>query len=94
MLVRVIRAALLDGRVYTETDEESKTMFVAFGVVVAVGVAFALGIRGMSIEGFEDASAMLLLVAVSTMIVAWGMWGAVACGWWWVGIRPFSLFFL
>ena len=84
MLRQAIRAALLDRRVYKEINEGGESMILALLVVAAVAVAFGLGIKDIEVEGFEDAQGMLVLVAISTSMVGWGLWAIVA---WFVGTR-------
>ena len=84
MLKQAVRAAFFDRRVYKEINEGGESMFLAFVVVAAVAVAFGLGIRDVTVEGFEDAQGLLVLVAISTMMVAWGLWAVVA---WFVDAR-------
>ena len=84
MLRQAIRAALLDRRVYKEINEGGESMILALLVVAAVAVAFGLGIKDIEVEGFEDAQGMLVLVAISTSMVGWGLWAIVA---WFVGTQ-------
>ena len=77
MLKQAVRAAFFDRRVYKEINEGGESMFPAFIVVAAAAVAFGLGVRDVTVEGFEEAQGLLVLMAVSTIIVGWGLWAVV-----------------
>ncbi len=53
MLLVALRAALLDGRIYREIGEEPQAMFRALGTVIAVAVAFGLGLMNTDFECIE-----------------------------------------
>ncbi len=78
MLVLAIRAALLDGRIYREIGEEHGEMFRALGTVLAAAIAFGLGLMNTDFEGFQDSPTQVLLVASTTMVLGWLLWGTIA----------------
>ncbi len=78
MLLLAMRAALLDGRIYREIGEEPRAMFRALGTVLAVAVAFGLGLTNTEFEAFEDSPTQVFLVASTTMVLGWLLWGTIA----------------
>ena len=78
MLALAMRAALLDGRIYREIGEEPAAMFRALGTVLAVAIAFGLGLMNRDFEGIEDSPMLVLLVASTTMVLGWLLWGTIA----------------
>ncbi len=73
-----VRAAMLDGRIYHEIGEEPRAMFRALGTVIAVAIAFGLGLMNTDFEGIEDSPMLVLLVASTTMVLGWLLWGTIA----------------
>ncbi len=73
-----MRAALLDGRIYREIGEEPVAMFRALGTVIVVAIAFGLGLMNTDFEAFEDSPMLVLLVASTTMVLGWLLWGTIA----------------
>ncbi len=78
MLVLAMRAALLDGRIYREIGEEPAAMFRALGTVIAVAIAFGLGLMNTDFEAFEDSPMLVFLVASTTIVLGWLLWGTIA----------------
>ncbi len=78
MLVLPMRAALLDGRIYREIGEEPAAMFRALGTVLAAAIAFGLGLMSTDFEGFQDSPTQVFLVASTTMVLGWLLWGTIA----------------
>ena len=78
MLLMVVRAAVLDGSVYKEISETPEHMLRALAVVVAVSIAFGLGIRNNLLESFGDSQFMAMLIPASTVILGWVVWTFVA----------------
>ncbi len=78
VLVLAMRAALLDGRIYHEIGEEPAAMFRALGTVLAVAIAFGLGLMNRDFEGIQDSPMLVLLVASTTMVLGWLLWGTIA----------------
>ena len=78
VLVLAMRAALLDGRIYREIGEEPGAMFRALGTVLAAAIAFGLGLMNAEFEGIEDSPMLVLLVASTTMVLGWLLWGTIA----------------
>lgn len=78
MLLAAVRAAVLDGSVYKEINETPEHMLRALVVVLAVSVAFGLGIRGNLLESFGDSQLMAMLIPASTVLVGWVLWTFVA----------------
>ena len=74
----VVRAAVLDGSVYKEISETPEHMLRALAVVVAVSIAFGLGIRNNLLESFGDSQFMAMLIPASTVILGWVVWTFVA----------------
>ena len=75
-LVQILRAAVLDGRVYKEIAAESETLFPALAVVVAAGIALGLGTQNETVVGLKRA--LLMAMAINSVIMGWGLWGFVA----------------
>ena len=78
MLALALRAALLDGRIYREIGEEPAAMFRALGTVIAVAIAFGLGLMNTDFESIEDSPMLVLLVASTTIVLGWLLWGTIA----------------
>ena len=78
MLAQIIRAAFLDRRLYKEIGDEPGAMFRALGMVVAVAVAYGLGIMNTPSEGQVESAGLVLLRAMSTVMLGWLLWASLA----------------
>ena len=78
MLLMALRAAVLDGSVYKEIDETPEHMLRALAIVLAVSVAFGLGIRNDLLESFEGSQFMAMVIPASTILLGWVLWSFVA----------------
>ena len=78
MLVLAMRAALLDGRIYREIGEEPRAMFRALGTVLAVAIAFGLGLMFTDFESTQDSPIRVFLVVSNTVVLGWLLWGTIA----------------
>ena len=78
MLEPLIRAAILDGRVYRNMGEEPEHLFRAMGLVLAAAVAFWLGLSNQPELSSESSRAFLAFAALASMMVGWVLWSLVA----------------
>ena len=84
MFQRVLKAAFLDGRAYEGVADEPQPIIGALAVVGVVAIAFGMGVSGEPLDGEEVEPALIVSLAVSTILVGWGLWSASA---WFVSTR-------
>lgn len=91
MLRLAFRAALFDGSVYEEIREKQETAFSALGVVLVAGIAFGMGVWGLTRnpaqQGLNLDQNFYLLLAVSSIFSGWVVWTVFV---WMLGARLFS----
>ena len=87
MLQRVLKAAFMDGRAYEGVADEPQPIIGALAVVGVVAIAFGLGVSGEPLQGEEVEPALIVSLAVSTILVGWGLWSATV---WFIGTRLFG----
>ncbi len=73
-----VRAAALDGRVYSEIGDEPGAMFRSLAVVLVAAVAVGLGQMNSEFAGFEGSQTLVFLVWATTVMIGWLLWGTVA----------------
>ena len=81
---KVLRAALLDRKAYDGVSDEPQPIIDAMAVVGVAAIALGLGVMNERLDGEEVAPALVLSLAISTVLVGWGLWSASA---WFVGTR-------
>jgi hypothetical protein len=69
---RVLGAALLDARVYEEVEADSRATRQAVALVLLVGVAGGIGLRGLG-------AVQNLLAGVIVALVGWMAWATLTC---------------
>jgi uncharacterized membrane protein YgdD (TMEM256/DUF423 family) len=78
LIPRLLRAAVLDPRAYEGIGEQPEDMFRALGVVMAVGVAFSVGVRALPGIDFGDTPPLsAVLVSLSTVLTGWLVYTAI-----------------
>ena len=87
MLKRALKAALLDGSAYEGVHDEPQPLIGAMAVVGVAAIAFGLGVRNQPLGGETVQPGLVASLAVSTTLVGWGLWSAMA---WFVGSRLFA----
>ena len=77
----------MDPRAYDGVADEPQPMIGAVLVVIAAAIALAFGLQGTPAQGTDVGVGPLIAVAISTTVVGWGIWAAVA---WYFGTRLFG----
>ena len=91
LLNHIFRAALFDGSVYRELDEQPEHMFRALGMVFIAALAFGAGIWSYFRQGARPDELMelnlVLFVGIATIIMGWVVWTGFA---WMLGTKLFG----
>ena len=78
MLRLAFRAALLDGSVYEEIRDRQETAFSALGIVLVAGIAFGMGVWGVTRnpaqQGLDLDQNLYLILAISSVFTSWVIW--------------------
>ncbi len=77
MLSVVVRAALLDRRVYSKFTQDPMAIVYAFGTVVATAAAFGVGMWILAVRELEESPSTIVPVAIVTILVGWIVWSLV-----------------
>jgi len=79
MLEQIVRAAILDGRIYRDLGESPEVLFRAMGIVLLAALAFGLGMRNEAVLGYGDDDQILkIFVAASSVFLGWVLWSFVS----------------
>ncbi|MCI0437859.1 MAG: YIP1 family protein [Chloroflexi bacterium] len=87
MLLQMLRAAILDGRVYSELAEQPSYVLRSFIIVGAAAVAFGVSLRSIEFAGLDESSGFLgflgmanlaMILGVATIFVSWVVWAGFA----------------
>ena len=87
----IFRAALFDGSVYSELDDQPEHMFRALGMVLVAALAFGAGVWSVFREGAKPDELMelnlVLFVGIATIVMGWVVWTGFA---WMLGTKLFN----
>jgi len=78
LIPRLLRAAVLDPRAYEGIGEQPEDMFRALGIVLAVGIAFSVGVRAYPPINFDDLPPLsIVMMSLSTVSTGWIAFSAI-----------------
>lgn len=78
MIQRMIRAALLDGRMYLELRYDTTATKQALWVMVIVGIALAVGGMRVAAKGGFGAQVQVFALSLSSVVVEWAVLSLLA----------------
>ena len=88
---QLIRAALFDGSVYSEIDEQPEHMFRALGMVFIAAIAFGAGVWSYFRNGADPEELLelnlVLFIGIATIVMGWVVWTLFA---WMLGTKLFG----
>ena len=77
MLMNVLRVMTLDTSVFRDFRDTPGGMWLAFGVVAAVAIAFALGFRNQPVLGLEENLNLTMGLRINVIVFGWVVWAFV-----------------